>query len=235
MAMVLINDEHLNNIAAAIREKNGTEETYLPVEMADAIRNIQNAEGLSDIDELIMQNTYVDYTNNRVTKIGNYTFNKNSKLIGAHFDNVTSIGVSAFEYCTGLATVDFPNTTIIYSDAFYYCSALTEVVFPKVTEIKEHAFQNCSNLTKIDLPAAQTVDSNAFSGCSKLTAVIFRYGYGVVDTGGSSVGYYPTGAYFYVPSTLVDTYKSDGSWSSYANRIRAIEDYPEICGTEEAE
>lgn len=37
--------------------------------------------------------------------------------------------------------------------------------------------------------------------------------------------------YIYVPSALVDTYKT--KWSAFANQIRAIEDYPEICGGEE--
>lgn len=38
------------------------------------------------------------------------------------------------------------------------------------------------------------------------------------------------GCKFYVPSTIVDGYKSETNWSTYAAQIRAIEDYPEICG-----
>ena len=38
------------------------------------------------------------------------------------------------------------------------------------------------------------------------------------------------GCKFYVPSTLVDSYKSATNWSIYEARIRAIEDYPDICG-----
>ena len=37
--------------------------------------------------------------------------------------------------------------------------------------------------------------------------------------------------YIYVPAALVDSYKADSKWSTYANQIRAIEEYPEICGT----
>ena len=36
--------------------------------------------------------------------------------------------------------------------------------------------------------------------------------------------------YIYVPSALVNSYKTATNWSSYAAQIRAIEDYPEICG-----
>ena len=41
MAIVTINDEHLTNIADAIRRKNGTDNTYTPDKMADAIKDIQ--------------------------------------------------------------------------------------------------------------------------------------------------------------------------------------------------
>jgi hypothetical protein len=34
--------------------------------------------------------------------------------------------------------------------------------------------------------------------------------------------------YIYVPSALVETYKTASNWVTYAAQIRAIEDYPEI-------
>ena len=40
--------------------------------------------------------------------------------------------------------------------------------------------------------------------------------------------------YIYVPAALVDSYKAASNWSTYANQIRAIEDYPDICGGETA-
>ena len=36
--------------------------------------------------------------------------------------------------------------------------------------------------------------------------------------------------YVYVPSALVNSYKSATNWSTYADQIRAIEDYPDITG-----
>lgn len=38
------------------------------------------------------------------------------------------------------------------------------------------------------------------------------------------------GCQFYVSTSLVETYKSATNWSTYAEQIRAIEDYPEITG-----
>lgn len=36
--------------------------------------------------------------------------------------------------------------------------------------------------------------------------------------------------YIYVPRSLVDSYKAASGWSTYAEQIRAIEDYPDITG-----
>jgi hypothetical protein len=36
--------------------------------------------------------------------------------------------------------------------------------------------------------------------------------------------------YVYVPSALIETYKTATNWSTFAAQFRAIEDYPEICG-----
>ena len=40
MALVLTDDQHYTNIANAIRSQNGTEQTYLPSEMDDAILSL---------------------------------------------------------------------------------------------------------------------------------------------------------------------------------------------------
>ena len=45
MAEVLVQDSSLQDIADAIREKNGTETTYKPSEMGDAVRGISGGGG----------------------------------------------------------------------------------------------------------------------------------------------------------------------------------------------
>ncbi len=47
---VLVNEETLVDVADAIREKTGTEETYLPSQMGDAIRGIESGSGDSWYD-----------------------------------------------------------------------------------------------------------------------------------------------------------------------------------------
>lgn len=61
MAIVTINDEHLTNIAAAIREKNGTENTYKPSEMAPAIAAITGGgSGSSEIKVRTPEEIYAE-------------------------------------------------------------------------------------------------------------------------------------------------------------------------------
>lgn len=55
MANVVINETNLTNIANAIREKNGTEETYKPSEMAEAISAITTG---SNSYEVPVKNIY---------------------------------------------------------------------------------------------------------------------------------------------------------------------------------
>ena len=36
--------------------------------------------------------------------------------------------------------------------------------------------------------------------------------------------------YIYVPAALIEEYKAATNWTTYADQIRAIEDYPDVCG-----
>ena len=97
------------------------------------------------------------------------------------------------------------------SGSFYNCTKLEKIDFDVLEEMKDADFYQCSALTTVIIrtPAVCTMsDSNAFAQTP-------------IKSG--------TG-YIYVPSALVDSYKSATNWSVYAEQIRAIEDYPDICG-----
>ena len=81
----------------------------------------------------------------------------------------------------------------------------------------------------------RTVGTRAFSGCTKLTTLIIRRA-GTSVTNLANVNAFEntpiangTG-FVYVPASLIDTFKSATNWVAYASQIRAIEDYPDICG-----
>ena len=190
------------------------------------------------------------------TSIGRNSFFSNKNLTSVNLPAATSIGSHAFYSCSGLTSVNLPAATSIGDNAFSNCQALTSVNLPAATSIKYNCFSNCyalaninlplleqlnsgifqtcEALTSIDLPAVTSIGSLAFSVCSKLTTVILRITSRCVELRYANVfNNTPiksgTG-YIYVPSALVESYKSATNWSTYADQIRAIEDYPDITG-----
>lgn len=167
-----------------------------------------------------------------VVKIESYAFYYQTKLTTATFsDNLTYIGNYAFSDCTRLTAVSCKNVENVYSYAFYYCSALQEIVMPKSNSIPQSVCGFCSSLVKADFGSLNnsTIGSGAFSSCSSLATLIIRKtGTALKGRSGMIPSNCPIGqgtGYIYVPSALVNTYKSANYWSTYANQIRAIEDY----------
>ena len=99
--------------------------------------------------------------------------------------------------------------------------------------MKTGSFMGCSNLAKIDFDVLEEMKDTDFFKCSALTAVIIRSP--AVCTMSKSNAFMSTPiesgtGYIYVPAALVDSYKAATNWSVYADQIRAIEAYPDICG-----
>lgn len=122
-------------------------------------------------------------------------------------------------------------STSIGQYALRGCKALTNVNFPSVTSTGTAAMYQCTALAKADFAAAVAFGNNTFYGCSALTALILRNTAQLSTlTGNLSGTAIATGTgYIYVPLALVDSYKAASGWSTYANQIRAIEDYIGIC------
>ena len=87
-------------------------------------------------------------------------------------------------------------------------------------------------LPKVDFHVATSFGSFSLADNPKLVTVIIRTPTVATLSNTNALStkiFTGTGAgYIYVPSALVEGYKS--SWSTFAEHIRAIEDYPEICG-----
>ena len=140
-----------------------------------------------------------------------------------------------FANCSSLKHVELPNVITLGGNVFKNCTSLKELNFPSFDgEVYTSDFTGCTALRKVDFAGrANFVRTNAFYDCKSLEAVIIR-GDSVstlsnannFSTSGIGLG---TG-YIYVPSVLVDSYKTATNWSTFANQFRAIEDYPEICG-----
>lgn len=170
------------------------------------------------------------------TSVGFQSFCYCSNMLTASLPMVTSVGAQSFFYCSKLASVDLPLASGIGNYTFKYCSSLTTVQFPSATSVGNQAFYSCSNLKMADFPVASSISAEAFRACSKLVALVLRKTDGVctiaTNSTDSSCPLDPsyTGeleGYIYVPSDLVDSYKSDSNWSKYADKIKSIDEFDE--------
>ena len=121
--------------------------------------------------------------------------------------------------------------TVVKANMFDYCTILSTVRLGKVTSIESTAFRGCHGLITADFPVAEKIDSYCFRRCDALETLIIRtpavaqlvnknaLQNTLIDDG--------TG-FIYVPSALVETYKTTTNWVTYASQFRAIEDYPRV-------
>ena len=196
----------------------------------------------------------VDFPN--VTEIENSTFKNCTSLKAVNIPSVVRLENYAFQNCIELEEIDLPLVERIDYNAFSGCTKLANINAPKVTEIYSRAFDDCPLITSFTFYNSTTLHSNPFekSGVHTLdfhkespksyyfeltnmvylTTLIFRhesvyngFNYMNIDNTPIAKG---TG-YIYVPASMVSAYKSDSFWKTYSSQIRAIEDYPDICGT----
>ena len=143
-------------------------------------------------------------------------------------DRITTVKDQLFYYSTSLTTVSIPECTSIGSYAFIGCKSLTTIDLPECTSIGNYAFNSCTSLTTVNLPKCTSIGDFAFQNCTNLTTIILsnnqvatlssRYAF-------NSSAITRTG-YIYVPDNLVDSYKSDTNWSTYANQIKPLSELP---------
>ena len=180
----------------------------------------------------------VECTN--ITSIGDYAFRSCSSLNSIDITNATSIGTYALASAK-ITSIKCPNLTSIGTYAFQTCLYLIDVELPLVTSIPSAVFQNCSTLTRVVIPQATSISTNAFQNCSSLVNIIIRQSNSVCtlsNTNAFTSCHHILGSvhaawnvkglkdgYIYVPDALVDSYKADSKWSTYATQIKPLSYY----------
>ena len=228
MAEYLIQDTTLTGIADAIREKTGGTDPVAVSDMAAQIEGIQAGGGGDDVLDALIDRSITEISSSSATSIGSYAFYSCSSLTTANFPVATSIGTSAFQYCRSLTTANFPVATSLETSAFQNCNSLTTVDFPVATSIGTSAFQNCSSLTTANFPVATSIRTSAFQYCRSLKSLLLRNNKVCTLSNTNTFNSTPISSgtgYIYVPSELIEQYKTANNWSTYASRFRALEDY----------
>lgn len=180
--------------------------------------------GCSSLTELIMPNA----------ESGRGYAIAGSKVEHLNLPKFTTPGSSVFRDAKSLRTVYMPKLRKLESLLFFGDTAFETGTFPKVESVATLAMGSCSALTYVDLPICKRIDAKGFDKCSSLETLILRKSDAICTLANvsafTSTPIESGTGYVYVPSALVDSYKTATNWSTYANQFRAIEDYPEICG-----
>ena len=133
--------------------------------------------------------------------------------------------------------LEFINTADVIGDEEMFAQIIQRTVTQyqenRISKIGANAFCGCTALTVVDVPEVTTIDANAFGECTALEALILRSNTVVTMVNSNALGSSGIAkgtGFVYVPSALVDRYKSATNWSVYSAQIRAIEDDPDIYG-----
>ena len=207
---------------------------------AGAFRNCTSLTRL-DLPNATILNGYLAYNCSSLTELNmpSASSGKGYAIAGTKIEHISlpkfaNPGSSVFRDAKYLRTVYMPSLVRVEQSIFMGCSALETVTFPKATHVGSQAMYGCSALTYVDLPICKRIDSKGFYNCTALETLILRKSDDICTL--ANVNAF-TGAkissgdgYIYVPAAFVDSYKSATNWSAYASQIRAIEDYPDVCG-----
>ena len=135
------------------------------------------------------------------------------------------IDYQAFMSCYSLSQISLPKCSYIETWAFYMCFSLNQVSLPVCSFISDRGFASCSSLTQISLPVCSLIGYNVFDGCSSLSIITIGYS-GVcslnnIEAFNNTQITSSTGS-IYVPTSLVDSYKSAENWSYFSTQIFPI-------------
>lgn len=164
MANVIINDEHLSDIAEAIREKNGLTNTYKPSEMAEAIVAIPVGGGELPEEALVITGQCQYRFSNGgwdwfIEEFGNRVTTQNINNMSSMFLN-TKVEEITFE-------LNCLNTSVVnLSNMFQGASNLTRI--PKINNCKandlSYLFRDCRKLREIPEDIADWFDWSSIEG-----------------------------------------------------------------------
>ena len=186
---------------------------------------------------------------NAVT-ISNYAFQYCTNLETAIMPKLSYLPSSVFRHCYKLKTFDATNITSLSNQyIFRYCfslnylnllnltgvssNALSDtglgmIILPSVTSISSYIGSGVRTST-IDLSKKISIGSNAFREAYSLVHLILRSDTICPLSSTSAFTNTPIAeglGWIYVPTDLVDSYKTASNWSTYASQIISIDEYP---------
>ena len=151
-------DGYFDDIADAIRSKDGTENLYTPLEMPVAIARIPSGGGDDLLNNLMAatessSELHFTYKNNTITR-----------MYFSPFGNRDA-------YDKALTKVEMTSLTTGISRMFQNCEKLTDVNLPLLATIPDMSFTGCIALSTYNFTNTVTIGSSAFGSCFLLETV----------------------------------------------------------------
>ena len=142
-----------------------------------------------------------------------------TKLLYKNFSSFLGISKS------DINKVILPECNYIEGYTFSNCSALSQISLPRYEYIDKYTFYECTSLNSINLPICSYIGDDAFKGCTLLSRITIGYSsicslYGSMVFDRTKITS-STGS-IYVPTSLVDSYKSANNWSYFSTQIFPI-------------
>lgn len=180
-------DGYFSDIADAIREKDGTQNTYTPSQMPTAIENIPSGSGgldwtvigYSEEPSAIQDGfDYAKEIQNNWTPQANlqYKFQSNKmKFMPLVDTSIATNMASMFQYCYGLIIIPQLNTSNVTNMGYMFrsCYSLTSVPLLNTSKVTNmgYMFQECVALKDVPIFDAgkATTFNNIFEYCESLT------------------------------------------------------------------
>ena len=218
---------------------------------AQAITNLPSGGGggTEIEDGLITRTLSGTYYNDRISMVGNYAFVNCYVLSSVNLPNCEYIGDNAFSGCGDLSFINIPLCTSLMNSAFLYCYKLQSISLPNCSYFGYGAFKNCSMLPSVNLPLCKSFSEDmfgnceTFASCSALSIVKIPLGSNigrfvfvncinlkevylnsvssVTTISINTFSNCPNLTSIYVPSSLVDAFKTARYWSSISDKIVA--------------
>ena len=105
--------------------------------------------------------------------------------------------------------------------------AVQRITMPEgITAIAYRTFRYCNSLTKLVIPSTVTDIGTQCISCTNLACIVSLPTTPPTLEGTNSIESIPTDCVIYVPDASVDAYKGATNWSTYADRILPLSEYP---------
>lgn len=140
-------------------------------------------------------------------------------LVSADFPNLVRTNDYTFYRCLRLKNVNVPKGNYVGSHAYDGCTSIESLSFPSAATVYTESFRDATKLKVVDIGVTTVfIRTNAFYGCNSFDTLILRGNEvstlsNINNFNGGAFASEKSGGTIYVPSALIESYKTATNWS----------------------